>query len=90
LLDQHRVLIIQATVLSPCAHRSVRSDAAPRTRVDAADVMLHALDQLEEHSFAFPDRRITVLATEECAALGDRIVARIGQAASTRAILEHP
>lgn len=52
--------------------------------------MLHALDQLEEHGFAFPDRRITVLATEECAALGDRIVARIGQAASTRATLDHP
>jgi hypothetical protein len=52
--------------------------------------MLNALDQLEEHGFAFPDRRITVLATEECAALGDRIVARIGQAASTRAILDHP
>ena len=52
--------------------------------------MLHALDQLEEHGFAFPDRRITVLATDECAALGDRIVARIGQAASTRAILDNP
>ena len=32
--------------------------------------MLHGLDQLEQHGFAFPDRRITVLATEECAALG--------------------
>jgi hypothetical protein len=52
--------------------------------------MLHGLNQLEEHGFAFPDRRLTVLATDDCAALGDRIVARIGQAASTRAILEHP
>ena len=40
--------------------------------------MLHGLDQLEQHGFAFPDRRITVLATEERAALGDRIVAALG------------
>ena len=51
--------------------------------------MLHALDQLEQHGFAFPDRRITVLATEECAALGDRIVAMLGRPAA-RALLEHP
>ena len=37
--------------------------------------MLHALDQLEQHGFAFPERRITVLTTENRAALGDRIVA---------------
>jgi hypothetical protein len=52
--------------------------------------MLHSLDQLEQHGFAFPDRRITVLATEEYATLGDRVVARIGPAASTRTLLEHP
>jgi hypothetical protein len=52
--------------------------------------MLRGLDQLEQHGFAFPDRRITVLATEACAALGDRIVAMIGLPASTRAVLEHP
>ena len=51
--------------------------------------MLHGLDQLEKHGFAFPDRRITVLATEECSALGDRIVAMLGQPA-VRAALEHP
>ena len=51
--------------------------------------MLHALDQLEKHGFAFPDRRITVLTTEECAALGDRIVAMLGRPAG-RAVLEHP
>ena len=48
------------------------------------------LDQLEQHGFAFPDRRITVLATEERAALGDRIVAMLGRPGSTRALLEHP
>jgi hypothetical protein len=52
--------------------------------------MLHSLDRLEEHGFAFPDRRITVLATEACATLGDRIVATLGPAASARALLEHP
>lgn len=51
--------------------------------------MLHALDQLEKHGFAFPDRRITMLTTEECAALGDRIVAMLGRPAG-RAVLEHP
>jgi hypothetical protein len=51
--------------------------------------MLHALDELERHGFAFPDRRITVLATEERAALGDRIIAMLGRPVD-RALLEHP
>ena len=46
--------------------------------------MLRALDQLEQHGFAFPDRRITVLATEASAALGDRIVALLGRPAVAR------
>lgn len=50
--------------------------------------MLHGLDQLEQHGFAFPDRRITVLATEQCSALGDRIIAMVGRPA-VRAVLEH-
>ena len=53
-------------------------------------VMLNALDRLEQHGFAFPGRRITVLATEAKAELGDRIVAMIGQPAVARARLEHP
>ena len=52
--------------------------------------MLHGLDLLERHGFAFPDRRITVLATEECAALGDRIVAMIAGPPASRAVLDHP
>jgi hypothetical protein len=52
--------------------------------------MLHGLDQLDQHGFAFPDRHVTVLATDACAALGDRIIARLGWPASTRAVLEHP
>jgi hypothetical protein len=53
-------------------------------------IMLHALDQLEQHGFAFPERRITVLTSENRAALGDRIVALLGGAVVARALLEHP
>jgi 3-phenylpropionate/cinnamic acid dioxygenase small subunit len=48
-------------------------------------IMLHALDQLEQHGFAFPERRITVLTREDRAALGDRIVAMLGGAVVARA-----
>jgi hypothetical protein len=51
--------------------------------------MLQGLDRLEQHGFAFPDRRITVLATEQRSALADRIVSMLGRPA-TRAVLEHP
>jgi hypothetical protein len=51
--------------------------------------LLNGLDRLEQHGFAFPGRRITVLATERCAALGDRIVEKLGRPAA-RAVLEHP
>jgi hypothetical protein len=53
-------------------------------------VMLNALDQLERHGFAFPDRRITLLATAERAALGDRILAAIDGPSVARAELDHP
>jgi hypothetical protein len=53
-------------------------------------VMIGALDQLEQHGFSFPDRRITVLTTSERAALGDRIVAALEDYAVARAVLEHP
>jgi len=52
--------------------------------------MLNALDRLEQHGFAFPDRRVTVFATEERAAIGDRIVAMLGRPEVARAMLEHP
>src|SRR5205807_740692 len=35
-------------------------------------VMIDALERLERHGFAFPEKRITVLASEAKAALGDR------------------
>jgi hypothetical protein len=53
-------------------------------------VMLDALDRLEQHGFTFPDRRITVLASEQKAALGDRIAEAIGRPSVARALLEHP
>jgi hypothetical protein len=49
-----------------------------------------ALDHLEQHGFAFPERRIRVLTREDTAALGDRIVEMIGDAVVTRALLDHP
>ncbi len=58
--------------------------------VEHITVMLGALDRLEQHGFAFPDRRIAVLATDATTALGDRIVAMLGQAAVARAALDHP
>ena len=53
-------------------------------------IMLDALDRLEQHGFAFPERRITVLTREGRTALGDRIVALLGGAVVARAPLEHP
>jgi hypothetical protein len=53
-------------------------------------VMIDALDRLEQHGFHFPERRVTVMASEQRAALGDRIAAAIEGAAVTRALLEHP
>jgi len=52
--------------------------------------MLGALDELERHGFAFPNRRITVLAAEKTAALGDRIAALLGRPGIERARLDHP
>ena len=52
--------------------------------------MLQALDALEGCGFRFPNRRVTVLATEEKAALGDRIARQLGQPAVFRALLDHP
>ncbi len=53
-------------------------------------IMLHALDRLEQHGFSFPERRITVMTTENRVAVGDRIAALLGGVSVTRALLEHP
>jgi hypothetical protein len=52
--------------------------------------MLHALDRLEQHGFAFPERRITLLTREDKVALGDRIAERLNGVAVGRDRLDHP
>ena len=52
-------------------------------------VMLDALERLEQHGFAFPERRVTVLASESEAALGDRIAENVGGAPVARDVLDH-
>ena len=51
--------------------------------------MLRALDRLEQHGYAFPGRRVTVLTSPEKTAVGDRIESQLGQAAVTRGMLDH-
>lgn len=58
--------------------------------VEHASILLEALDRLEEHGYAFPKRRVVVLATEERAPLGDRIAAALPQVSVERELLEHP
>ena len=58
--------------------------------VEQIAVMLAALDRLEQDGYAFPDRRVTVLATAEYASAGDRIAAGVEGAPVTRGTLEHP
>jgi len=53
-------------------------------------VMLHVLDQLEQHGFTFPERRITLLTRKDRNTLGDRIAALVEPAIVARAPLEHP
>ena len=52
-------------------------------------VMLAALDRLEQHGFAFPERHVTVLASDDRAPIGDRIAAAVGRPDVSRALLEH-
>ena len=50
---------------------------------------LHALDRLEQHGYAFPIRRLRVLATPERAAVADRIAATVPRIPVERAPLDH-
>ena len=52
--------------------------------------LLSGLDRLEHNGFAFPGRRVAVFATNERAALGDRIAGQLQESAVTRAVLDHP
>src|SRR5262245_33121014 len=60
------------------------------TITEQMTIMLRALDRLEQHGFMFPDRRITLLATRERAALADRIVSMLQLPKIEQALLEHP
>jgi hypothetical protein len=50
---------------------------------------LHALDRLEQHGYAFPNRRLRILATTERGPLADRIAATVQRTPVERAALEH-
>jgi len=50
---------------------------------------LAAFDRLERHGYAFPDRRVTLLATAARAPLADRIAAAVGGAPVVRDVLAH-
>jgi hypothetical protein len=58
--------------------------------VEQITSMLRALDRLEQHGFAFPERRITVLTRSDRISLGDRIAAQLEGAVVTRGELDHP
>lgn len=51
---------------------------------------LAALDRLERHGYAFPDRRVKVLSTAARAPLAERIAAAIGDAPVVRETFDHP
>ena len=57
--------------------------------VEQIETMRRALDRLEQHGYAFPARRIEVLASPEWAAVGDRIAARVRGPDVRRSVLEH-
>jgi hypothetical protein len=50
---------------------------------------LAALDRLERHGYAFPDRRVRILSTVERAPLADRLAATVKNVPVDRAALEH-
>jgi hypothetical protein len=57
--------------------------------VEHMSAMMRALDRLEQHGYAFPDRRVTVLTSPDKTAVGDRIEAQLGGIAVTRGVLDH-
>ncbi|APR85178.1 Hypothetical protein A7982_10527 [Minicystis rosea] len=61
------------------------------TLVEHIDTQLAALDRLEQHGYAFPDRSVKILATSTRASLGDRIAAAVSakQVSVVRDVLEH-
>lgn len=68
-----------------------RADHAFAVRAATEHVTTHlaAFDRLERHGYAFPDRRLRVLATPARAALADRVAAALAPAAVERGDLDH-
>ena len=58
--------------------------------VEHITTMLGALDRLEQHGYAFPNRVVRVFATPDRAHVGDRVAAAVSGVEVTRATLEHP
>lgn len=58
--------------------------------VEQITTLLAALDRLEQHGYAFPDRRVRVLASPERAQLGDRIASHVRGLDVVRDTLAHP
>jgi hypothetical protein len=54
------------------------------------EAMLSGLDRLEPNGFAFSERKITVFATEQRSAIGDRIAEKLAGSTVVRALLDHP
>jgi hypothetical protein len=50
---------------------------------------LHALNRLEQHGYAFPNRRVRILATAERAALAERLAATVQSSPVERDALDH-
>jgi hypothetical protein len=52
--------------------------------------MLSGLDRLEQNGFAFPRRKVTLFATEQRSAIGDRIADKLAGSTAARGLLDHP
>lgn len=50
---------------------------------------LRALDRLERHGYAFPERRVRILTTPANDAIGDHLAAAIADVPAARSLLEH-
>lgn len=50
---------------------------------------IRALDRLERHGYAFPERRVRVLTTPANDAIGDRLASAIADVPVARSVLEH-
>ena len=58
--------------------------------VEHIATILAALERLEQHGYAFPDRRVTVLAASPKASVADRVAAGVQGVPVVRDALDHP